>query len=235
MKSKKGILIGGLVVAVAFGALIFFGLRAFGSYSYTVSQFLNSETSLGMSVGQYQQQQQTLGSAAVKVHGWVGTSSPTAGGTQSTFTLTDGTHTITVASGGVVAGTLPPGMEVVVQGSTVNGVLKASRVSTTKEVRLEGPLDPNVDVKYDVATRTTRFALTDPKHANGPDQSLQVIYVGDLPDGFFVDVKTVNVTMVVTGREGPNGTFVATGIQTKCASKYAPAPPSPAPTAAPAA
>ncbi len=93
MKSRKGFLIGGLVVAIAFGVLLFRAFGTFGSYSMTVSQFVESQSALGIGVSQYNQTQTSLGNQEVKVHAWVSDKVPRpAGG----FVITDGKQELTV-------------------------------------------------------------------------------------------------------------------------------------------
>lgn len=229
MKSRKGYLIGGLVVAIAFGVLLFKAFGTFGSYSMTVSQFIDSQSVLGMSVSQYNQTQTSPASQEVKVHGWVSdkVSRPDGG-----FVITDGKQDLTVIYSGGLASTLAGGTEVVVRGKSSAGGFKADGVTTTKEVRLEGPLSTDVQVNYDVKTRTTTFAITDGKDYTGARHTIPVIYTGVVPDTFFVDVKSADVSMVVIGKEGPNGVFEASQILTKCASKYQAAPSTTSPSAA---
>ncbi len=227
MKSRKGYLIGALVVAIAFGVLLFKAFGMFGSYSLTVSQFQEKQAALGISVTQFTQTASSPGGDEVTVHGWVADSSIMPDARKTGFAITDGLRNVAVAYSGGLASTLPPGAEVVVQGKNNNGVLQASRVTTTKEVRLEGPLSADVPVVYDINTRTTRFAITDTAET-GTKSSVPVAYTGAVPDTFFVDVKRVDVSMVAIGREGPNGVFLASQILTKCASKYEPALTTPA-------
>lgn len=230
MKSRKGYLIGGFVVAIAFGVLLFRAFGTFGSYSMTVSQFVESQSALGIGVSQYNQTQTSLGSQEVKVHGWVSDKLPRpAGG----FVITDGKQDLTVIYSGGLASTLAGGTEVVVRGKVSAGGLKADGVTTTKEVRLEGPLATDVQVNYDVKTRTTTFSITDGKDYTGVRHTMPVVYTGVVPDTFFVDVKTADVSMVVIGKEGPNGVFQASQILTKCASKYQAAPSTTTSSAAP--
>lgn len=229
MKSRRGYLIGGLIVAIALGVLLVKAFENFGSYSMTVSQFLDSQSALGMSVSQYNQTQTSLGAKEVKVHGWVSDKGARpAGG----FVISDGKQDLTVMYSGGLASTLAGGTEVVVRGKASAGGLKADGVTTTKEVRLEGPLAGDVQVNYDVKTRTTTFAITDGKDFTGAKQKISVIYTGPVPDTFFVDVKSADVSMVVVGKEGPNGVFEASQILTKCASKYQAAPSTTSPSAA---
>lgn len=216
MRTRKRFLIGGLAVAAAFGFLLWMLFKQFGSFQLTVSQFMTAQADLGMSVSQFVQSQGKADGNAVAVHGWVGGASADPRG----FTLTDGRQTVTVAYAGNAK---PSGAEVVVEGKIINSVLQATRVTTTKEVRIEGPLSPDAPVKYDVTTRTTTFSITDAKDAVSK-RTLPVVYTGAVPDTFFIDVKSVDVSLVVVGREGPNGVFHATQILTKCASKYEAAP-----------
>ena len=231
MKSRRRYLIGGLVVAVAFGVLLFKAFGTFGSYSLTVTQFKDAQSSLGMSLSEFVKAQPTIGDSEVKIHAWVADSNSSSG--QTRLTITDGKENLPVVYSGSLAGALAVGTEVVVQGKQEDGAFQADRLTTTKEVRIDGPLSPDVNVEYHVTSRTTKFAIIDPKGSTGPIQSIPVIYTGPVPDTFWVDVKTVDVSMVVVGREGPNGVFLASQLLTRCASKYAAASSTPTPTPTP--
>jgi cytochrome c-type biogenesis protein CcmE len=230
VKTRRRYLIGGIVVAVAFGVLLFEAFGAFGSYSMTVSQFRDRQVSLGLSLSEFKAQQSSIGQTEVKLHAWVAGDTSSASSSKTSFSLTDGTSLLPVQYEGNLSAPLTPGTEVIIQGRQAITAFLADRVTTTKESRLEGPLSPDVNVAYDVNSRTTKFAITDPKNSAGTTNSFPVVYTGAVPDTFFVDVKTANVSMVVIGREGPNGVFLASQVLTKCASKYSASTPTASPS-----
>ncbi|MBI2853705.1 MAG: cytochrome c maturation protein CcmE [Chloroflexi bacterium] len=223
-KSRRIFLVGGVLIVVAFGSLLFSAFGKFGSYSLTVTQFKDMQASLGMSVSDFKQALANTDQQEIKVHGWVAkldTSGPYA--KPSGFTVTDGKTDLPIVYSGKMSSMISQGTEVVIQGKKENGALSVKQVKIPDAVRIEGPIFKDVDVTYDVATRTTRFTITDEKDTAGPKQNLAVVYTGPMPDTFFADVKRGDVSMVVVGRMGPDGVFAATEVLSKCASKYEPA------------
>jgi len=220
LKIKKGHLIAISITVLAFGALLFSAFRTFGSYSMTVTEFKDRQASVGMSVDEFINTRQTIGEEEIELHGWIANGPVKTDSRQILLVTANQKGNLPIIFNGDMAGTLAPGTEVIVRGKDANGVFQASRIKTTKEVRIEGPLSPDAEVMYDVATRTTRFTIIDTKDVPGPKQSLAVTYTGAVPDTFFIDVKRVDVSMVAIGRMGPDGVFVASQILTKCASRY---------------
>lgn len=66
-------------------------------------------------------------------------------------------------------------------------------------------------VQWDKGSNTVAFALADEK------QSVPVVYTGVVPDTF-----APNVDVIVEGKLGTNGSFQASTMLAKCASKYEP-------------
>lgn len=206
------------MLAVAFGALLFTAFQTFGSYSLTVTELQTRQSDLGMTPTEIAGRP-AMASDVVKIHGWVAESNASSTDGAPRFTITDGKTTLPVFYKGGIAGALSAGTELIVEGTYSSGSLEATRVKTTKEVRVEGPLSPDTEVRYDVASRTTWFTMLDSAES-GVRRSLPVVYTGAVPDTFFIDVKTVDVSMVAIGRLGPDGVFVASQILSRCASRY---------------
>lgn len=88
--------------------------------------------------------------------------------------------------------------------------LRAGSAPAGKVVRLGGDVAPGTIVREGAQVR---FALAD----GGGD--LPVVYRGVVPDIF-----AENVQVVVEGRPGADGTFVANQLLTKCPSKFEASP-----------
>jgi len=93
---------------------------------------------------------------------------------------------------------------------TVSELTQIESPITSESVRVSGSIVPD-SVREEVTTRTLRFVITD-----GTD-SLPVTYQGIVPDSFISDSE-----VVVEGHLDSDGIFQASGILTKCPSKYEP-------------
>ena len=94
--------------------------------------------------------------------------------------------------------------------------LTASEVKAMGEKAIGQPIKVGgrvVDgsVQHEKGANSVAFALADEK------QSLQVAYTGVIPDSF-----QPNVDVIVEGKMGADGTFKASNLLAKCASKYEP-------------
>ena len=115
---KRRYLIGGLLVLVALGALLYTGFRQGSVYYYTIEELKT---------------QSALADRQIRVAGNVeeGSVEWEAGSLRLTFTLIDGNETLPVSYNGVVADTFQEGREVVVSGKYENdGVFLADSILT---------------------------------------------------------------------------------------------------------
>ena len=94
----------------------------------------------------------------------------------------------------------------------VNEFLGQSDMLVGQSVRINGTVVPG-SIKQEAQGLVLKFTINDIEK----DASLPVIYHGAVPDTF----KAGN-DVVVEGKYTTEGTFEATTILTKCASKYAP-------------
>ncbi len=99
---------------------------------------------------------------------------------------------------------------------TVSELQAMGSTAYQQNLRVEG-LVQDGSIKWEAQTRETRFILMDEKN-NG--DKLAVVYVGVVPDTFQPGAE-----VVAEGKYNPDGTFAATSISAKCASKYEPAAP----------
>jgi cytochrome c-type biogenesis protein CcmE len=116
---KRRYLIGGVLVLVALGALLYTGFRQGSVYYYTIEELKT--------------QSAALADRQIRVAGDVeeGSVNWEAGSLLLTFTLIDGNETLPVSHNGVVADTFQEGREVVVSGKYGNdGVFLADSIIT---------------------------------------------------------------------------------------------------------
>lgn len=158
MKPRKGYLVGGLVIALAFGALLFNGLKSMSSYYYEVSE-LNASI---LSVSQFVSWAQDLGNKQVTVTGNASDiSADTSGSKQASFTLSDGSERISVSYAGTAPGFLSSGATVVARGTAAGEGLAATWLGASdKSVKVRGMV-ADAPINWDIATRQTSFTITE--------------------------------------------------------------------------
>ncbi|MCL6515810.1 cytochrome c maturation protein CcmE [Alicyclobacillus sp.] len=93
---------------------------------------------------------------------------------------------------------------------TVNELYREGQSAIGKEATVSGTIVGST-VRWDPAARVLRFEVRD----DPTSRALPVIYHGDRPDDFSNDWP-----VVVTGRLGADGEFVASKLLIKCPSKY---------------
>ncbi len=90
---------------------------------------------------------------------------------------------------------------------------KRATMAPGEQVRVEGKV-MGESVKQDAANNSLSFTVSDGTN------SLPVVFRGVVPDSFKPDAE-----VVMEGTLGPSGTFEATNLLAKCASKYDPLKP----------
>ncbi|MBI4330077.1 MAG: cytochrome c maturation protein CcmE [Chloroflexi bacterium] len=96
---------------------------------------------------------------------------------------------------------------------TVSELYSMGEAAYEQSIRVEG-LVKDGSIQWTAQTRETRFVLEDEEN---PSITLRVVYVGVVPDTFVPGVQ-----LVAEGKFNRDGTFAATAITPKCASKYEP-------------
>ncbi|MBI2934449.1 MAG: cytochrome c maturation protein CcmE [Chloroflexi bacterium] len=97
---------------------------------------------------------------------------------------------------------------------TVSELKSMGEEAYQQNIRVEGLVQAD-NLKFDARTRETRFVIEDVEKAG---VTMPVVYRGVVPDTF-----APGVTVVAEGKYGRDGTFQATNLMAKCASKYEPA------------
>ena len=93
---------------------------------------------------------------------------------------------------------------------SVSELVAQSETLAGQQVRVQGKVVPE-SIQQDPSGATIRFVASDGV------KSLPVVYTGVVPDTFGPDSD-----VVMEGFLGPSGTFEATNLMAKCASKYKP-------------
>lgn len=96
---------------------------------------------------------------------------------------------------------------------TVSELQSMGEAAYQQSIRVEGLVKAG-SIKWEAQTRETRFVLEDEGNSNAV---LSVIYRGVVPDTFQPGVQ-----VVAEGKYERDGTFVASNLIAKCASKYVP-------------
>lgn len=93
---------------------------------------------------------------------------------------------------------------------TVSELVEEGKVEYGESIRVSGKVIGS-SIKWDTSKPELRFDITD------ESSSLSVIYEGELPHTFEEDKN-----IIIKGKYSPDGTFHATKLTMKCASKYTP-------------
>lgn len=96
---------------------------------------------------------------------------------------------------------------------TVSELQTMGDAAYEQSIRVEGLVQDGT-IKWDLQTRETRFVLQDEQNSS---VLLPVVYTGVVPDTFQPGAQ-----VVAEGRYNRDGTFVASNLTAKCASKYEP-------------
>jgi|YelNatPaOPRAMG01_1025707.scaffolds.fasta_scaffold171947_1 cytochrome c-type biogenesis protein CcmE len=117
MSRKKKLIIGAVILAVAVGFLLFFTLRSYSVYYYTVSEALERVDST---------QGETIG-----IGGTVLKDSLSRNGSEWTFALTDGKGVLRVIHEGSVPDSFAEGKDVMIKGKFLgDGFFHSSKILT---------------------------------------------------------------------------------------------------------
>ncbi len=97
---------------------------------------------------------------------------------------------------------------------TVSELQNMGDAAYSQNIRVEG-LVRDGSIKFEAQSRETRFILQDEQNAN---VTIPVVYSGVVPDTFQPGAQ-----VVAEGKYDRSGTFSASNLTAKCASKYEPA------------
>ncbi|MEW6033939.1 MAG: cytochrome c maturation protein CcmE [Chloroflexota bacterium] len=159
MQVRKSYLIGGVLVAVAFGTLLLNGLKNMSSYYYEIGELNSSQ----LTVSEFKVRAATIGDREVTVIGRV-TDSPIAhdeGAQLTRLSITDGRQDLTISYTGNTPGALRAGIEAAFRGrQSPGGTFGATWLTTSpKEVKVRGMV-ADAPITWDVNSRQTRFTIT---------------------------------------------------------------------------